>query len=173
MAPNFLMHYTPLLLGNIKVALSQDTQVNAVVSSSLTFYILSIIVFYLLWYLCGWCCQKQKLSQNTAQVSRACKANRQIYPPPLHPSPVYEQVQPTRAKKDDGCEHLLDDVMPHDMSENQAYSTSPKCPAPVYEDVLSVHGEARKIAEIELKDLKMKDNVSYGPMWCETYLWLL
>ena len=155
------MHYTPLLLGNIKVALNQDTLVKAVVSSSLTFYILSILVFCLLGYLCGWCCQKQRQSQNTAQVSRACKANRQIHPAPLHPSPLYEQMQPMRAKTDDGSEHH---ATPRDMSENQAYSTSPKCPAPVYEDVLPVPEESRKITETELQELEMKENVAYGPV---------
>ena len=49
-----------------------------------------------------------------------------------------------RAKTDDGSEHLLDDTTPHDMFENQAYSMSPKCPSPVYEDVLPVPEEARK-----------------------------
>ena len=59
---------------------------------------------------------KTEMSQNTAQVSH--KANRQIHPPPLYPAPVYEQVQPMRAKTDDGSEHHLDDATPHDMSEN-------------------------------------------------------
>ena len=83
----------PENLGNSKVALSGDTLIGAVVSTSLIFYILSILVFCLLGFICGWCCQKHRQPQNLAQVSRHTHKTNTLtntHPPaPMYPAPVY------------------------------------------------------------------------------------
>ena len=165
-------------LGKSKVALNGDILVGVVVSTSLIFYVLSVLVFCLLGFiLCGWCCRKQRQPQNSAQVSRHIhKANTliNIHPPaPMYPAPVYEQVLPMRAKADDGSDHerhLPDDIdatgKALNMSKNKAYSTSLKSPTPIYEDVLPVGGGEKKnvTEQMELQDLEMKRNDAYGPV---------
>ena len=143
-----LLHEETDNLGKSKVGLNRDILVGVVVSTSLIFYILSILVFCLLGFICGWCCRKQRQPQNSAQVSRHIhKANTliNIHPPaPMYPAPVYEQVLPRRTKADNGSDHKghLDDIdvtgKPLSMSKNKAYLTSLKHPTPVYEDVLPV-----------------------------------
>lgn len=173
-----LLHEGTDNLRKRKVGLNGDILVGVVVSTSLIFYLLSVLVFCLLGFICGWCCRKQRQLQNLAQVSRhthRAKTLTNTHPPaPMYPAPVYEQVLPMRAEVDDGSDHKcachLDDIdttaKPLSMSKNKAYSTSLKNPTPIYEDVLPVGGgEKMKVTEqIELQDLKMKRNDAYGPV---------
>ena len=80
-------------------------------------------------------------------------------------------MQPTKAKikvdNDPDHKHHLDDATSQ-KAEQQAYLTdsSPRCSAPVYDNVLPVRREAKKnVAEIELQDLEMEENVAYGSLW--------
>ena len=173
-----LLHEGTDNLRKSKVGLNGDILVGAAVSTSLIFYLLSVLVFCLLGFICGWCCRKQRQPKNLAQVSRhthRAKTLTNTHPPaPMYPAPVYEQVLPMRAKVDDGSDHKchLDDIdataKPLSMSKNKAYSTSLKCMclATLYEDVLLVGGgEKMKVTEqIELQDLEMKRNDAYGPV---------
>ena len=131
-------------------------------------YILSLAVFCVCGFLCSRCTLKHKECHHTAATRNA---DRQINPPPRYPAPVYEdtKLQPAKAKiikVDDEPDHKhhQDEAMSC-KTVQQVYSTSPKCLAPVYEDVLHVRGEARKkVTDVELQDLEIEQNVAYGPV---------
>ena len=127
-------------------------------------YILSLAVFCVC---CGCYALKHKKSWHTAASH---DRDRQVHPPPRYSAPFYEDIilQPVKAqiKVDDEPDrkHDLHYATSH-KAEQQVYSTSPKRPAPVYEYVLHVGGEAqKKVTDIELQDLEIEQNVAYCPV---------
>ena len=151
-------------------------------------YILSLVAFCVCGFVCGWCTLKHKeFIQHTVTSYKAERQAYMMHPPPRHPAPVYEDTK-LQPDESDSELHLVN-AASHE-SEQQAYSTTLKCPTLVYENVSPVHGEAKSeqqayskcptlayenvsplhgeaktsTIEIQLQDLEMKKNVAYGPV---------
>ena len=157
---NFYIAGSPTQIGTIA---SQELELAIVVTGSAAVYILSLAVFCVCGILCGCCTLKHK--ESVQRPVALHKAERQVHPPPRYPAPVYEdtKLQPEKAKREDepGSELQLINA----TTENQAYSTTLKSSAPIYEGVLPGRGEVKKnVIEIQLEDLEMKENVAYGPV---------
>ena len=127
-------------------------------------YILSLALSCVCGFLYGRRTLKHK--ESTQHTVASHKAKRQVHPPPRYPAPVYEDIQPAKAKTEDGSDselHHVDATLCE--SEQQVCSTTMKHPAVANENVLPVCGEAKKnVTEIQLQDLEMKKNAAYGPV---------
>ena len=134
------------------------------VIASGTVYILSLAIFCVCGFICGRCIHKYKETRNFATSHNA---NKRVHPPPTHPAPAYEDVQPSKAKMDDKSEHNINLDSTSSKAEQPAHPPSVEHPAPVYEDVLPVRRKTNKnVIGKQLQDLEMKENVAYCLVSC-------